>query len=912
MMARRGERQHGWSLGRSRSTGAIFGRYRIFLFFLIALPLGLSRPVLAQESELPTIFCPIVSKAPTIDGTVGEEEWGESTILDAFIPEAKEVPSWPPTGEPAKAGPSRAKEAPEQGDILRDTQARLMADPDALYLAFICEGPDGKPKLPRERERDEVSTADDCVEVTLDLNHNHADLNLFLVGYYGDQTDIARHGRYDKGWNASWKSAVHRGESSWSVEMAIPVRELTGEAIRPGRTSGIQLVRYRPGLASRSYLTKTTAPSYPDLVFGPPGVAIAQTFLPGWKQGLNTVRLKLKNYGEAAEAVSVAARTASSAGEKEWEAKTISIEGSSEAELALTGHVLGDWENGFDLKLSRKKTGQELYSSTYRFSPRGAADEHQGHWNVKTSGAVCFQPDPFRVELTQTRGTLRDRMVRATAELTSRDSGQMIGGWEYGTMPGGYVNARADTSRLPDGHYAFRVLIAGDDGKVLLETLHDFVCVADEFKGVRAAISELSRATEVGEFRGAVFDEGAESLHFARSSFLFMEHLVTEARRQIEAGTVETYREKLMSAQELLGEAKRLREAFQEGEDPLEGQTGVLQRAFVSPYDKELCPYAVFVPSGYDGSKPFPLVVDLLADGPTPDWKLGAGEKRRYPWESVVASLEKHGFIMAWPRPTRRLKAEVNFFAVLEEMKKDYNIDPDRIYLIGASGGGLRSWLIGLHYPDQIAAIAPISGLTVCTEATEKPWITSRAIVKELSAYYFPMNALHLPVIVLHGDADPVTRADVQARPMVEKMRELGLEVEYVEYPRGIHTLVEEYDDAFERAMAFFDRHRNVRHPSRIDFTTSSPRYDRAYWIRIGKIVQKGEFARVRAEAKGNILEIKTDNIGGLSVLPDAQVLDVRAPVAVTIDGQSVFEVKFPETGGMGFVKDDEGMWQSK
>ena len=46
-------------------------------------------------------------------------------------------------------------------------------------------------------------------------------------------------------------------------------------------------------------------------------------------------------------------------------------------------------------------------------------------------------------------------------------------------------------------------------------------------------------------------------------------------------------------------------------------------------------------------------------------------------------------------------------------VKKDYTIDEDRIYLMGVSGGGLGSWLIGLRFPEQIAAIRPISTLSV-------------------------------------------------------------------------------------------------------------------------------------------------------------------------------------------------------
>jgi len=169
------------------------------------------------------------------------------------------------------------------------------------------------------------------------------------------------------------------------------------------------------------------------------------------------------------------------------------------------------------------------------------------------------------------------------------------------------------------------------------------------------------------------------------------------------------------------------------------------------------------------------------------------------------------------------------------------------------------------------------------------------------------MNALHVPVIILHGDADTSARADIQARPMAKKMRELGLEVEYVQYPGALHGLGEDYTDGFERAMAFFNRHRNVRYPKTIDFTTPSLRYKKAYWVTLARFVKKEEWARIRAEVKANTVEVKTENIAGFGVLRDAEVFDVSVPLTVITDGQRAFEGMFPETDGLGFVRNQEG-----
>jgi acetyl esterase/lipase len=473
----------------------------------------------------------------------------------------------------------------------------------------------------------------------------------------------------------------------------------------------------------------------------------------------------------------------------------------------------------------------------------------------------------------------------------------------------------------------FSTGIVQESGTRLLGTAHYFICVGDEFEGLKPALAQLHQSI-------VRHPERAESLHFARSSFMMLEYLVEEAERLMDTSisgvlAADAFRENLATAQEFLREARKRAEIFEDDRDPLSGQTGVIQRAYVSSYHREIRPYTVFVPSTYDSSKPYPLISYMLSGGPTPDWRSSSEEQGRVRSESLALAEEK-GFIMVWPR-YRRLEAEANFFDVFAEMKRDYNIDLDRVYLMGVSGGGLASWLIGLLYPDQIAAICPISSVTITTvgpgDSQWRPHILSeeraalsaggpegesQVVLKAHSTYYFPMNALHVPVMILHSDADTSTLVDVQARPMVKKMRELGLEVEYVEYPGVGHGLGRFYADGFAKALDFFDKHRNVRHPKTIDYSTPSIRYNKAYWIKIGKFSEKGTFARVQAEAKGSTVEVKTENVAGFAVLRDAEVFDVSAPLTVVIDGENVFDGRFPETGGLGFVKNQEGAWQAK
>ena len=63
---------------------------------------------------------------------------------------------------------------------------------------------------------------------------------------------------------------------------------------------------------------------------------------------------------------------------------------------------------------------------------------------------------------------------------------------------------------------------------------------------------------------------------------------------------------------------------------------------------------------------------------------------------------------------------------------------------------------------------------------------------------------------------------------------------------------------------------------------------------------------------KGNAVEIKTDNLAGFSVLRDEVVFDTSAPMTINIDGQEAYKGPAPATGGIGFVKNQKGVWQAK
>jgi poly(3-hydroxybutyrate) depolymerase len=248
-----------------------------------------------------------------------------------------------------------------------------------------------------------------------------------------------------------------------------------------------------------------------------------------------------------------------------------------------------------------------------------------------------------------------------------------------------------------------------------------------------------------------------------------------------------------------LAAAEAVAASVKAGKDPFAGRTGDIRRHYLLDAAQEIIPYRTYVPTSYNGTKAFPLIVALHGLGGTEDAFFDNYNK-------VLPPLaESHGYIVAAPLgyrvdgsygwglgnppadPTTRRTQELSerdVMQVLQRMRQQYKIDENRIYLMGHSMGGIGTWKIAPKYPDIWAAIAPISG-NGAADTLEK--------------------IRHVPEIIVHGDADP-TVAVAGSRTMVAKLKELGVEHKYIEVPGGLHGDVVAPNIA--AIVEFFDTHK--------------------------------------------------------------------------------------------------------
>jgi poly(3-hydroxybutyrate) depolymerase len=250
-----------------------------------------------------------------------------------------------------------------------------------------------------------------------------------------------------------------------------------------------------------------------------------------------------------------------------------------------------------------------------------------------------------------------------------------------------------------------------------------------------------------------------------------------------------------------LAAAEAIASAAAGGTDPFAGRTGDFKRHYVLDAAQEIIPYHMYVPTSYNGSKAYPLIVALHGLGGTEDAFFDGYNK-------VLPPLaESHGYIVAAPLgyrvdgsygwglgtapadpATRRTQelSEQDVLQVLQHVRQQYKIDENRIYLMGHSMGGIGTWKIAPKYPEIWAAIAPISGNG--TPATLE-------------------KIRGVPEIIVHGDNDPTVNV-AGSRAMVAKLKELGTDYKYIEVPGGLHSDVVAPNVA--AIIEFFDAHRKA------------------------------------------------------------------------------------------------------
>ncbi len=214
--------------------------------------------------------------------------------------------------------------------------------------------------------------------------------------------------------------------------------------------------------------------------------------------------------------------------------------------------------------------------------------------------------------------------------------------------------------------------------------------------------------------------------------------------------------------------------------------------------------YALYVPRSYKAARKAPLLVLLHGLGSNPhdviryEGITDEAEERGY---LVVAPFGynergwygsqgkgKGGFLGGRPEDPENLGelSEKDVLNVLGIVRKEFNVDPARIYLAGHSMGGGGTIYLGAEHSGIWAALAPMS----------PAYMGSHDI----------LNDIKVPMMVVTGDKDTVVPVQM-VRPFAQKMKQMEVKHVYKEIPGGNHgTTFYRNPELMAEVFDFFDR----------------------------------------------------------------------------------------------------------
>lgn len=444
-----------------------------------------------------------------------------------------------------------------------------------------------------------------------------------------------------------------------------------------------------------------------------------------------------------------------------------------------------------------------------------------------------------------------------------------------------------------------RFLVRGWPGRLPAEGMEFRADVLAEDGTVMATAEAELRApgTVIGRLHERVEALVAESPHP-----LFTRHL-----RSVDALVQAEWNRAMLVVDEL---PSRAQEAVNNAETILSGLDGPAARwdtyaagenslvlARIAGTEQSLQFYRLSLPTGWDPEQEYPLIVSLHGAGPThPLFYVAMSfptpeEDEEEPAEQPESGeeeteLEPHFVLSPWGRGNNGYneQGEDDVWQALEEVRRDFRLDEDRIYLTGHSMGGGGTWHIALRTPDVWAAACPVSGGT---------WglPPGRGV---------GVNAQHLPFRIWHGDADGAVSVD-NAYAMQAELRRYGNEPDMVIVPGQGHGYPPE---AHMRNNRWLLQHRRVR-PNRFSYVADTERHRGAWGIWMARDIAQNPLPRFDCRIEGSTVHISSEGTPGLDVDLGPDGLRMAGEVTVFWNGEQAYQGP-PEQVQLG----DGGGWR--
>lgn len=348
-------------------------------------------------------------------------------------------------------------------------------------------------------------------------------------------------------------------------------------------------------------------------------------------------------------------------------------------------------------------------------------------------------------------------------------------------------------------------------------------------------------------------------------------------------------------AEEILNLAdERFAELDQKETHSWTAERGLIVRGYESSIDESFQPYGLEVPETLDLTKPVRLLV----------WLHGRGDKTtdlHFLKHCMSKSQALGGFVkdqqeciilhpfgrqcVGWKHA-----GEIDVFEAIEAVKRDYQIDDDRIALAGFSMGGAGAWHIGAHYPDRFCAVHAGAGFAETKEynklTPEKypaPYV--QTLWKVYDVPFYTRNLLNVPVLAYSGSIDK----QKQAADLVEReLKAIGHDLHHVIGEGMGHKYNQEsIDEIWAWLQESWEKGR-AETPAKIEWETPTLRYPGYRWLKLTGLEKhwSGATASAQWDQENQKLTLDLENVSAFEA--GGHGLGDLSNVSVVVNGQTL------------------------
>lgn len=304
--------------------------------------------------------------------------------------------------------------------------------------------------------------------------------------------------------------------------------------------------------------------------------------------------------------------------------------------------------------------------------------------------------------------------------------------------------------------------------------------------------------------------------------------------------------------------------------------TGVVEASRQAADGTEF-PYVVLVPDSYDAEHSYPVEV-MLHGGvgrPKPEegeviWR-GGYENIRRDDRIVVVPLAWNEAI--WWQPSQ---AE-NVLEILRAVRKDYNVDDNRITLTGVSDGGTGAWFFAFKQPSEWAAFLPYIG---------HPGVLRNPQSGGGFRLYFE-NLVGKPFYIVNGENDRLYPAASLAS-FIEILAQQNVEHTFRIIEGGGHNTswLPEETPAIE---SFKAEHERDPFPDQIQWVTeSSEQFNEYNWIRVDALEEEGRPSLLQVNREGNVFNVTARGVSQFTLRFNPDEVNLADPLLVNVNGRVV------------------------